>query len=421
MSAAPAAPTGAPTAADLQHIAQQLQQQVQQQMQQLQQQQQQAQQAQFVALSQQMQQPAVLAAQLLALSSQGQLRRFNGRTTGGAAAAGLAARDWLTQAEQRFRAREAALSVTAAQADAARLSEALQALDGDALRWSLAQPVSFASWDAFRTAFLQRFCSVATVQVREEQLSSFVDSAARLRERLNADGMHRLITQFLQMCSEIPDERMTGATKRRMLARTLPPRYAELVFEEDSKDAPLPLHELAQAILAKATRKQFAGTAAGGSGAGGSSGDAMQLDALTLAAVGISREEAAAYTDDAEDWAPHDTDYAPRFAPAAAPTSSAAGSAGADMEARLLAVIESRLAQGSKRGRESKAPRSSSKKKEVPEQLAAERRAAGLCVRCGVVAYAPGPSGHSSLNCKAPADKSTSAAEGARRAGLQGF
>jgi hypothetical protein len=55
---------------------------------------------------------------------------------------------------------------------------------------------------------------------------------------------------------------------------------------------------------------------------------------------------------------------------------------------------------------------------EVPKALAEARRAAGLCVKCGVVKYEGGGKGHNSRTCQAPADKTTSAADGKRKAGF---
>ncbi len=55
---------------------------------------------------------------------------------------------------------------------------------------------------------------------------------------------------------------------------------------------------------------------------------------------------------------------------------------------------------------------------EVPSALAEARKAAGLCIKCGVAKYEAGGKGHNSRTCQAPADKTTSAAEGKKKAGF---
>jgi hypothetical protein len=384
---------------------------------------QQQQQALLAAMQQQQQQPAHAAAQMLALSSLGQLKSFEGRTE----ASGLAAREWLAHAEHFFAAREHALGVTAQQGDTFRVHAARTALTDDALRWLSALPGQPATWADFRTAFLSRFSSVPAAQVREVQLQRFVDAARRIRDKLNVDGLQRYTTMFLQHAGEIPAERMTDATKRGLYAQGLPPRYAEYVLTEDAKAHPLALHEVAQNVLSRATLKAHAISGIGHiHGAGSSSasqhGDAM-VDAISLCATqfGISREEAARYVEPGEGWAPHDTSARPPVAarsPAQSPTDG--------FEERMLAAFQrfhastsssSSGTQGKSQSQRRNVPKGL--REEIPEALLDARKAAGLCIKCGVVKYEPGGgSAHNSRTCKAAADKTTSVADGKKKAGF---
>lgn len=373
------------------------------------------------------------AAQMLALSSLGQLRPFTGKVDTN----GLAGREWLAHAEHHFAARETAVGATAGQADGYRVHAARNALSDDALRWLNALPQPPTTWQSFREAFLQRFSSVPAVQVREAQLQRFVEGARRIRDKLTVEGMQRYTTLFLQYAGEIPPERMTEATKRTLYAQGLPPKYAETVLTEDARPQPPPLHEVAQKVLAKATLKAHAisNTAASGSVASFSAGgagsprnpDAMDvsMDAISLCAMqfGVSRTEAAAYLQESEGWAPHDTSSPATSAgqaPAASsppPTAATIGD-GQQLE-RLLAAFESRLAN--RLGSGAKAPSQRRNvpggvRSDVPEALVSARKEAGLCVRCGVAKYEPGARGHNSRTCKAPVDKTTSAADGRRQA-----
>lgn len=421
------------------HMLQAILMQQQQQIQQQQQQQQQFFEAMMAHQQQQLatvlqQQPAAqgqpTAAQLLALSSLGQLRAFNGRVD----ANGLAAREWLTHAEHYFGARELAVGVDAAQGDAYRVHAARNALTDDALRWLSALPQPPTTWAAFRDAFLQRFSSVPAVQVREAQLHRFVDAARRIRDKLTVEGMQRYTTLFLQYAGEIPAERMTEATKRTLYAQGLPSRYAETVLIEDAKAQPPPLHEVAQTVLSKATLKAYAvhGGAAGSMSISSPSpgptssraSDAMDtsLDAISLCAAqfGVSRAEATAYLAESEGWAPHDTagtasSTASSSPPPAAVRSSTTSEA-QQME-RLLAAFEARFAD--KSGGKPQSQRRSVPapiRTDVPDALVTARKEAGLCVRCGVAKYEPGGRGHNSRTCKAAVDKTTSAVEGRKKA-----
>ena len=362
-----------------------------------------------------------VAAQLLALSSLGQLRPFAGKV----GASGLAAREWLAHAEHHFAAREAAVGTDAFQGDGYRVHSARNALTDDALRWLSALPQPPATWLAFRDAFLQRFSSVPAVQVREAQLQRFVDAARRIRDKLSVEGMQRYTTLFLQFAGEIPAERMTEASKRTLYAQGLPSKYAETVLVADAKPQPPPLHEIAQTVLAKATLKAHAmhGTAGSSvmpsaSSAGTSrNSDAMDtsVDAISLCAAqfGVSREEAAAYLEETEGWAPHDTLPAGGSASTSAITSYSSEDQRLD---RLLAAFETRFTERAGGPPRPRRQPPNGVRSDVPDALVVARKEAGLCVRCGVVKYEAGKGGHNSRTCKAPVDKTTSAAEGKKKA-----
>jgi len=388
----------------------------------------QVQQQALMNLLQQAQQQAapMTAQQMLALSALGSLPRFAGR----ADATGMAAREWMQQAEHHFAARESALGVVAGQGDAYRVHSARAALTEDGLRWFMALPAPPMTWLDFKTQFLGRFSSVPAAQVREQQLRQFVHTAQRLRDKLNVEGLQRFTTLFLQRAGEIPLERMTDATKRQLYAQGLPSRYAELVLTEDAKDQPPALHEVAQRVLSKATFKAYAGSDdSQGSAARNYSRDrdAMDVDAIALCAVqfGVSREEAAAYME-----GPDDYEVDSRGGSGQRSTPPASGT-GDELLGKLLAALSSAsgMRHGGrphsfggkgKPGRGGAGSEGSGALKDVSEDLIAARKDAGLCVRCGVVKYERGSKGHNARTCKAPVDKNTSAAEGKRLAVAKG-
>ena len=368
------------------------------------------------------QQQALASAQLMALSSIGQLKTFDGR----AESTGLAGREWLTHAEHHFTAREHAMGIHAVQGDASRMHTARAALTDDALRWYSALPDADRpqTWADFHTAFLRRFSSVPAAQAREAQLQRFVEAARRIRDKLTVDGLQRYTTMFLQRAGEIPADRMTDATKRGLYAQGLPPRYAEYVLTEDAKPQPLPLHTVAENVISKATLKTYASLGAGASTSHASPNEAMQVDAISLCAAqfGVSREEAQRYVKPQEGWAVHDTGSSSSSSP---PARSPEASTDAQME-RLLAAFESRYGKPAAAASGAGAPRFQSQRRnvpdgvrsDVPEALATARREAGLCIKCGVVKYEGGGRGHNSRTCKAAVDKTTSAAEGKKKAGF---
>ena len=367
------------------------------------------------------QQQALASAQLMALSSTGQLKTFDGR----AESTGLAGREWLTHAEHHFAAREHAMGINAAQGDASRLHAARAALTDDALRWYSALPNADRpqTWPDFHAAFLRRFSSVPAAQAREAQLQRFVEAARRIRDKLTVDGLQRYTTMFLQRAGEIPADRMTDATKRGLYAQGLPPRYAEYVLTEDAKPQPLPLHTVAENVISKATLKTYASHGAGASAAShASQAEAMQVDAISLCAVqfGVSREEAQRYIEPQEGWAVHETGSSSASSPPA--TRLPEAYADAQME-RLLAAIESRYGKpaagaGAPRAQSQRRTVSDSARLDIPKELANGRKEAGLCLRCGIAKYESGNGGHNSRTCRATVDKTTSVVEGKKKAGF---
>ena len=137
----------------------------------------------------------------------------------------------------------------------------------------------------------------------------------------------------------------------------------------------------------------------------------------------LSAAEARGYLEETEGWAEHDTSTRSHHSgstshssqPAAKrPGNSHTSPAAADLT-RQVNALQAQLAAMSRR------TISPPVKRDVPEQLAMERRTAGLCIRCGVAKYEAGGRGHNSRTCQAPVDTSTSAASGAKRAGLPVF
>lgn len=377
------------------------------------------QQQQLAAQQQQLQ----ATAQLLALQALGQLNTFSGK----GALSGLAALEWLQHAERYFAARETALGISAASGDATRVTLGANALQEDAQRWYNGLPPAArpTTWQAFRDVLLGRYGNIPTVRVRLEQLRSFVDAARRLRDKMTLEGLQGYTSRFQQLAGEIPDTHLTEHGKLELLARGLVPRLAEVVLTEDAKQTPAPLHEVAQRILAKAAFKEYAGSMSAASTS--QHGDAMQLDAVSLCAVqfGISREEAARYVEPGEGWAPHDTGAR---SPAAAPPAPTPTDG---LEERMLAAFQRFHASAGSSSSSHTGPQTRSKpqsqrrnvpkslREEIPEALLEARRAAGLCIKCGIAKYeSGGGSAHNSRTCQAAADKTTSVAEGKKKAGF---
>ena len=361
----------------------------------------------------------------------GRLEPFTGQGSA------LAAQQWLKKIEYRFTVCEAMLGIqNTSQATGARLLATADALVEEADRWFSGLPQAPATWAAFREAFVRRFAGVATTDAKLSELQRLVQTAQRVREKLNVDGLRRYATQFLQLAGEIPPEVMSDYLKRKSFAEGLPQKHAEYALSRNRSEHPPELHALVDDILARALDRAMSTATLGGS-AGPQHGDAMQLDAVSLCAAqfGVSREEAARYVEPGEGWAVHDTGDGGRNAgPSSAPAPFPGPSSRApdtDAVERLLAAFESRMesrfgtASGGA-GSHGTQSRSQSQRRNVPGGVLAEvpaalleaRKAAGLCIRCGVTKYEGGNKGHNARSCRAPVDKTTPAAEGKKKAGF---
>jgi len=371
---------------------------------------------------QMLKQQAATAAQQLVLRSLGELPTFSGK--GGDTT--LIAHEWLQRAERFFTIREKALGIDAALGDEARLLNAAYALADDARRWYDALPQQPSTWAGFRDAVKARFCSVPSERIRVDKLREFVEKAAKMRDKLNVVGMQAFTTRFAQLAGEVSDRFLTDHGQLELLARGLPQRYAEVVAKEDAKEPPPPLHEVINLVLARASQKEHAASY-GGAFASPASAAPINLDPISLAATtfGLTREVAESYFSDCEGWAPHDT-QSPQggsssssgAAPATSPTPTSS------LDEKFDKLLAAFAAQGKRVGAGPDArDRGASRRnppsgvlKEVPHELSEARKKAGLCIKCGVAKYEPGGGGHNSRTCKAAADKTTSAAEGVKKA-----
>jgi hypothetical protein len=368
-------------------------------------------------------QQATTAAQQLVLRSLGELPLFSGK--GGDTT--LLAQEWLQRAERFFAIREQALGIDAMLGDESRLLNAAYALQDDARRWYDALPKQPSTWPAFRDAVKARFCSVPSERIRVDRLTEFVEKAFRLRDKLNVQGMQAFTARFAQLAGEVPDEYLTQHHKFALLARGLPQRYAEVVMQEDAKK-PLPaLHEVINTVLSRAAFKHQAASYGGASTSSGSP-IPINIDAISLAVAtfGWTREEAGQHLSDKEGWAPYDThgghqgSSSGQGAGSASSGSQSPTTITSEQVTQLLAAF---AAQSTRVGagpaaRDAHHWSGGSNAKEVPADLARARQDAGLCIRCGVAKYEPGRDGHHARICQAPADKTTSAEDGIKQAGL---
>jgi hypothetical protein len=348
----------------------------------------------------------------------GHLEPFTGRGSSSAA------QQWLKKVEYRFLVAESMLDVAGTpQAAGARFLATAEALTDDADRWFSALPIAPTTWADFRVVFLRRFVSVATTDAKITELQRLVHTAQRMRERLNVDGLRRYATQFMQLAGEIPTEVMSDYLKRKAFAEGLPQKHAEYALSRNRNDNPPELHTLVDDILARALDRAMSTAAMGGHSSASGTSDAMQLDAISLCAAqfGVSREEAARYVEPGEGWAVHDTDS---HFPAPRPTPSPTSSSSDGMEERMLAMFQRLHSAGAVSSGSQGKPQSTRRhvpsgvRDEVPEDLAKARRTAGLCIKCGIAKYEGGGKGHNSRTCQASADKTTSAAEGKKKAGF---
>lgn len=357
--------------------------------------------------------------QLMLLQSLPDLALFSGK----GADTTLAANEWLNRAEDYFALKENALGVTAEQGDAARVLVATNALSDDARRWFHALPAGMrpTTWEAFRVAMKARFCSVPDERIRVEKLEQFVHAAAPAREKLNIQGLQAYTARFLQLAGEIPDEYTTQHTKLALLVRALPKRSVAHAFAEGAKKPMPKLHEIVNTILSKAANSEYSLMHGGPAGAVAGAAP-LSLDAVSTVAhaFGWTREEASRHLEDNEGWAPHETDGR---SPAAAGGQQAVGStprSSTEHQELLKAIsaLTAKVGAGPAAGERKKSRRDAPPEalKGIPEELRESRRNAGLCMKCGVAKYEGGSRGHNSRTCKEPADKTTSAAEGRKKA-----
>ena len=368
-------------------------------------------------------QQAASAAQLLLLQSLGELPTFSGK--GGDTT--LVAHEWLQQAEDFFTAREQATGIDAVLGDRSRLLTAATVLQDDARRWYSALPQRPATWTEFQDALKARFCSVPSERIRVDRLTEFVDKAARLRDKLTVQGMQTFTARFAQLAGEVPEDLVTGRGKLALLARGLPQRYSEVVLQEEAKKPTPPLHQVINTVLARASQKEQAASY-GGASSSPASAAPMGLDAISLAVTtfGWTREEAQRCMNDSEGWAPHDTSGGSKSSSSGSssgPASSGSPTPASLSSEQITQLLAAFAAQGAKVGagpaareRNSRRNAPSGMAKEIPQDLFDARKKAGLCCKCGVVKYEPGGHGHNSRSCKAPVDKTTSAAEGLKKA-----
>jgi hypothetical protein len=370
------------------------------------------------------QQQAASSAQLLLLQSLGSLPTFSGK--GGDTT--LVAHEWLQRAEDFFASREHALGIDAALGDQARLLNAAYALQDDARRWYSALPQRPATWTGFQDALKARFCSVPSERIRVDRLTEFVDKAARIRDKLNVQGMQAFTAHFAQLAGQVSPAYVTQHQKLGLLARGLPQRYAEVVMMEDAKD-PLPqLHEVINTVLARASFKEQAASYGGASTSSGST-DPINIDAISLAAAafGWSREEAQRNLSDSEGWTPHDTSGSSKssqWRSTAGPASAASPPPTHTSNEQLAQLLNALLAHTTRVGagpaarERNQSRRNGGVAKEIPAELIDARKDAGLCIRCGVVEYEPGSRGHNAATCDAAVDRTTSVEDGLKQAGL---
>lgn len=366
---------------------------------------------------------------MMAVQALGHLAPFSGKN----AASGLASTEWLKQAERFFTAREAAGGIGGMAADSIRVMLAANALTEDAARWygSLPDASLPATWAAFRACVLARYNSVPAARMHLDRLRSFVKQAAKTK--LTLEGLQAYSARFTEYRNAVPVEYLTERGALELLGEGLPTHLREVCLREDAKEAVAPLHKVIEMVLARASFKDYVAHGAATSSSSSSDRNAMEVDSISLCAAsfGISREEAASYVAPQEGWAMHDTrDDAPTYGKGSTSSSSPGAGAGttspteASTVEQLLAALgrfpganRDKGAGGSNKhqpgGRRS-VP--SGVRSDVPEALASARREAGLCIKCGIVKYEGGSRGHNSRTCQASADKSTSVADGRRKA-----
>jgi hypothetical protein len=349
---------------------------------------------------------------------------------GKGAAAGMPAADWIADAEYVFRTNEQLLGTTdTPSATASRLALAAAALTDEARVWYRGlseRKQEPRSWEGFKKAFKGRFDSVSSSWLIKAELEKLVEQHQG-KENMSMEKLSSYCSRFEEMANRLSDEFFPRHAKLDLLAKGLPLRARRTVMDptvqEDYTQAKS-VSEVVATVLKKASTDLYARDGAKGLTAGSSafpgpssSGVAdMDLGALAMAMknFGVSRSLAAQYIQEQEGWAPHDTSDSSSSSP---PPSQAVALTAMlqNMEPEKAASLLLN-AFGTHRNRTAVAQ---GLRKLVPAELAEARKKAGLCIRCGVVAYVPG--GHTARSCKTTVDTTTSAAEGKKKAGMKGF
>jgi hypothetical protein len=337
---------------------------------------------------------------------------------------GLAAFAWLQQFELAFDARAKAIGMVVP--DGQRVAAAFGAMRGHASTWLTSLQSTPADWSSFKKALLERFQPAGAYRIIEAKLESLVDSAMKIRERLNSEGVQHYTQKFVQLANQVPASDMLDRTKILNYAKGLPARLREFVYQQDEKarspgSTALSLHSIVDLVGRRAATRELAFDHNHGGNAARSS-DAMDLSATALCSqvFGVSQMEAQQYLSPAEGWAPFDTNGSASGASSStssngygSPTPAGGAATGSNDLLQQLVAMQKQL-----NAVMSRTTISPPVKREISDALAKERREGGLCIKCGVTKYEPGGKGHNSRTCKLPVDKTTSVAEGMRKAGL---
>lgn len=362
--------------------------------------------------------PQAIAAALaaaLALTQPIELPTFTAAGT----AAGIAAHSWLQRVDLKF-AERAVVAGLPSLPDGHRIAAASSALAGGASSWYTSLTTHPTTWAEFKAALLHRFQPASALKVYESQLNHLVSQISKIREKLNTHGLEQYTQRFQTLANHIPSDKMLDRTKILKYAEGLPLRLREFICSEEEKVnlacKPFELNTIIDKVLIRSATREVAGGLASASSSSAPSSSSSSSDAMDISATescrrnfNISAEEAASYIEPAEGWAEHETSS---FTSPGATTTHSSSTA----EARLIQQVNSLQAQLAAMSRRTVSP---PVKREVPEQLAADRRDAGLCVRCGVVKYEAGGKGHNSRTCTKPVDVTTSAVAGKKAAGLK--
>ena len=336
---------------------------------------------------------------------------------------GAAAHRWIKEMETAFEAANA--SAPGGFVDEEKIRLAIGALEGSAQEWGRGMHPKPTTWKEFRDRFLEFYQPAGSRRLIEQQLHELPAKASRMK--LTTAGLQAYTTKFLELANQIPESDMIDRSKIMLYAKGIPASLRMIIEKADDEahrpgGKPMELQRIAHAVVNRTALQE---TVYHGSGSPSSShlGDAMDLSAVTLCqqTFGVPREVALSYCAPAEGWAAHDTSASPSFSPsatspAAATSLSALTNQIAELQRQLAATAAAAAAGPADLNALSRRTTAPGVKKEIPDALAKERRDAGLCIKCGVTAYGAGAHGHNSRTCKLPIDKTTSIAEGLRRA-----